>query len=216
MEKARRLLLAVAVTASAAAAMLPAGRAGAQTMPWPGDSPRQAPAPWPGQAPAGMSPAMGAPAMGAPGMGAPPMGGGGMGGPGMGGGGPPPCMADFVKMREETEKRGKAAKAASERKVGREEMCKYITSYADAEAKWVNFTEKNTQTSCGIPVQVANQLKQVHASTEQTKQRICAAGGPAGIPAGPSLHDALEATATTMETAKKGNGTFDTLINSVR
>jgi hypothetical protein len=156
-----------------------------------------------------MSPMMGAPS--------PPMGGGGMmGGPGMGppggGGGPPPCMADFVKLREEVEKRGKAAKAASERKVGREEMCKYITTFAEAEAKWVNFTEKNTQTSCGIPSQVATQLKQMHANTEQSKQRVCAAGGPAGMAAGPSLSDHLGMSR--VESSKPGNGTWDNLTGS--
>jgi hypothetical protein len=173
-------------------------------MPWPGDAQPQRQAPWPGSpAPAGM--------MGAP---PPPMGGGG--GPGMGGGGgPPPCMAEFVKMREEVEKRGKVAKAAGERKAGREEMCKLITSFTEAEGKWVKFVEVNTQTSCGIPAQVATQLKQMHANTEQTKQRICSAGGaPGGVPAGPSIHDALNLTQTTPDTAKKGNGTWDTIINS--
>jgi hypothetical protein len=97
--------------------------------------------------------------------------------------GQPPCMADFVKLREEVEKRGKAAKAASEHKASREEMCRLIMTFADVEGRWARFTEVNTQTSCGIPAQVANQLKQMHANTEQTRQRICSGGGgPAGLP----------------------------------
>jgi hypothetical protein len=138
-----------------------------------------------------------------------------MGGGGVTSGGQPPCMGEFVKLREEVEKRGKTAKAAGERKASREEMCKLITTFVEAEGKWVRFVEVNTQTSCGIPAQVATQLKQMHSNTEQTKQRICSAGGgPAGVPAGPSIHDALNLTQTTPDTAKKGNGTWDTIINS--
>jgi hypothetical protein len=207
MGTAHRLLLLIAV------AMLPAGHAAAQTVPWPGDAPKAgAAAPWPGSAPSpGMSPAMGAPSPGmSPMMGAPrPMGGVGGGG---GGGGMPPCMAEFAKLREDVQKKGMVAKAAGQRKVGREEMCKYITTYATAEAKWVKFTESGVQT-CGIPMQVVNQLKQVHANTEQTKEKICAAGPAA---AAPSLSDALGTSRLpTSETAKTGNGTLDTLTGSV-
>jgi hypothetical protein len=121
-------------------------------------------------------------------------------------------MAEFAKLREEVEKKGMAAKAAGQRKVGREEMCKYITTYATAEAKWVKFTESGVQ-SCGIPVQVANQLKQVHANTEQTREKICTAG-PAQV--APSLSDALGTSRLpTSETAKTGNGTLDTLTGTV-
>src|SRR5579872_5142216 len=128
----------------------------AATAPWPGGG-GAAPAPMPGTvAPPGMGP------MGAPSMGAPPQGG------------MPPCMGEFTKLREEVQKRAMAAKAASERKVAREEMCKHITEYSSAELKWVKFTEANVST-CGIPQQVAQQLKQVHVHTEQTRQKVCAA-----------------------------------------
>jgi hypothetical protein len=128
-----------------------------------------------------------------------------------GGGGMPPCMAEFAKLREDVEKKGMAAKAAGQRKVGREEMCKFITTYATAEAKWVKFTESGVQT-CGIPAQVANQLKQVHSNTEQTREKICAAGPAA---AAPSLSDALGTSRLpTSETGKTGNGTLDTLTGS--
>ncbi len=93
----------------------------------------------------------------------------------------PPCLAEFARLREEVEKKGMAAKAASRRKASREEMCRCVTSYADAETKWVAYTEAHVW-SCGIPAQVANQLKEVHANTEQTNQKICMAGPlqPAG------------------------------------
>src|SRR5262245_36170325 len=65
-----------------------------------------------------------------------------------GGGEMAPCMAEFSKLREDVQKLGLAAKAAGQRKVSRQEMCKHITAYSAAELKWVNYTEANVQ-SCG-------------------------------------------------------------------
>jgi hypothetical protein len=190
----------------AAAAILPACETAAQTLPWPTDRPRTAaPAPWPGSgAPAAAPTPAPAPAMspmGAPPPQASPFGGGGM----------PPCMAEFTKLREDVQKKGLAAKAAGQRKVSREEMCKQITTYSAAELKWVKYSEANVS-SCGIPVQVVQQLKQVHTHTEQTKEKICAAG-PSAAP--PSLSDALgTARLPTPETTKSGSGTLDTLTGN--
>ena len=183
-----------------AAMMLPACYAAAQTLPWPTDPPRAAgPAPWPGERAPPASPP--APAM-SPMMAPPPMASP------FGGGGMPPCMAEFTKLKGDVEKRGLAAKAASARKVSREEMCKHITGYSAAEVKWIKYTEANVQ-SCGIPAEVVTQLKQVHTGTEQTKEKICAAG-PSAAP--PSLSDALgTARLPTPETTKSGSGTLDTL-----
>jgi hypothetical protein len=133
---------------------------GAQIVRWPGDPPQPgaaAPSPaWPGEKGA-PSPMIGGPRPA-------PMNGG------------VPCLAEFARLRGEVEKKGMAAKAASQKKVAREEMCKHITSYAEAEAMWVKHTETNAQ-ACGIPIQIVDQLKQVRSNTEQTKQRICSAGG---------------------------------------
>lgn len=190
----QRLLLVIA------AIMLPACHAAAQTLPWPTDSPRAATqAPWPGDRtpPASSAPAPATSPMVAPPMASP-----------FGGGGAPPCMAEFARLREDVQKRGLAAKAAGQRKVSREEMCKHITDYSAAELKWVKYTEANVST-CGIPAEVAQQLKQVHSNTEQTKAKICAAG-PSAAP--PSLSDALGTSRLpTPETTKSGSGTLDTL-----
>ena len=124
----------------------------------------------------------------------------------------PPCMAEFSKLRDDVQNKGLAAKAAGQRKVSREEMCKYITTYSAAELKWVKYTEANVK-SCGIPAEVVSQLKQVHSNTEQTKEKICAAGPTAAGP--PSLSDALGTTRLpTPETTKSGSGTLDTLTGS--
>jgi aspartyl-tRNA synthetase len=122
-------------------------------------------------------------------------------------------MMEFTKLREEVQKRAQTAKAASERKASREEMCKHITSYSAAELKWLKFTETGTS-SCGIPKEVAQQLKQVHLNTEQTKEKICAVA-QAPPPQAPSLSDALGTTRLpTPETTKGGNGTLDTLTGN--
>ena len=124
----------------------------------------------------------------------------------------PPCMVEFAKLRDDVQKRGLAAKAAGQRKASREEMCKHITAFSAAELKWVKYTETNV-TSCGIPAEVVQQLKQVHTNTEQTKEKICAAGPAAAGP--PSLSDALGTTRLpTPETTKSGSGTLDTLTGS--
>jgi hypothetical protein len=122
-------------------------------------------------------------------------------------------MAEFTKMREEVEKKGMAAKQAGQKHASREEMCKLITGYAASEAKWVKFAEDGVG-KCGIPPQIATQLKQVHANTEQTKEKICTAG-PAGPAAAPSLHDALDLDRPRLDSTKTtGSGVFDTLTGS--
>lgn len=192
----QRLSLVIAV------AVLPASQAVAQTtLPWPTENPRPAaPAPWPGAGAPSAAPAMGAVVPPRPSQGSP-----------FDGGGMPPCMVEFGKLRDDVQKRGLAAKAAGERKVSREEMCKHITAYSAAELKWVKYSETNV-TTCGIPSEVVQQLKQVHGHTEQTKEKICAAGPSAGPP---SLSEALGTSRQpTPDTAKSGSGTFDTLTGS--
>lgn len=186
-------------------AVLPACQATAQTLPWPTDAPRPAAtAPWPAAGPPAASP-MPAPSMSPMGAGPPPQASP------LGGEGMPPCMAEFTKLRDDVQKKGLAAKAAGQRKVPREEMCKHITTYSAAELKWVKFVETNV-TACGIPAQVLTQLKDVHVHTEQTKEKICAAG-PVAAP--PSLADALGTTKLPApETTKGGNGTLDTLTGN--
>ena len=143
--------------------------------------------------------------MGAP-MGAPPQG--------MGGGGtPPPCVVEFGKMRDDVQKKGAAAKNASERKVAREEMCKMVTIYSDAEAKWVKFAETGVS-ACGIPVEIVNQLKQVHSRTSQARERICSAGPANPAMAAPSLSDALGTTSLPLDNKRAAGGTFDTLTGN--
>jgi len=189
------------------------------------------PAPLPGQsaAPANASPfppvngaapsaSVGAPST-FPSNGAAPVAGGGFGG------GPPPpsvgpsdaCMKNFVPLREETEKRGKMIKAASDRKATPDEACKLIGNYSKAEQKMISYVAANSA-KCGIPPQIGDQLRAAHKNTEAMQQKVCAVAAqrPTG-PAGPSLSEVLGSSAALPEASpvKKGGSTFDTLNGNV-
>ena len=126
------------------------------------------------------------------------------------------CMREFTANREEVEKRGIAAKTANEKHVPRDEMCKMVTIYANAESKWIKFSETN-MTKCGIPKEVVAQLKGVHVHTAQAQKALCAAGPTqAAAPAAPTLSDALGTTRLpSQDTEKrKPGGTMDTLTGN--
>jgi hypothetical protein len=186
------------------------------------------PAPLPGQGQVGTAndPAFppvngGAPAMSPfPSGGAAPITGGFSAAPPTqpGGGPSADCMKQFVPLREEAEKRGKLIKAASDRHAGPDEACKLIKNFAQAEVKMISYVEKNSA-KCGIPSQVADQLKGGHKNTEALETKVCtmAQQMQARGPAGPTLSDVLGSSAQLPEAtpAKKGGGTFDTLTGNV-
>jgi hypothetical protein len=187
------------------------------------------PAPLPGQAASSASPfppVNGAPSatIGSPSAfpsnGAAPLsgGGGGFSAPPPAAGASDACMKNFVPLREDAEKRGKLIKAASDRHATADEACKLIRSYGQAEAKMIKYVETNA-TKCGIPPQIAEQLKTGHKNTEQMQQKVCqvAQQAQARGPAGPSLSEVLGSSASVPEATptKKGGSTFDTLNGNV-
>jgi len=198
------------------------------------------PAPLPGQAAAASPPAndpafppvngsaptasIGAPASPFPSAGvAPVMGGAGGFGPPPGarppqGGPPDACMKAFIPLREDAEKKGKMIKAASDRHAMPDEACKLIGNYAAAETKMISYVDKNSE-KCGIPPQIADQLKAGHKGTESLKTKVCNAAEQMKTrgPAGPTLSDVLGTSSALPEAtvAKKGGSTFDTLNGNV-
>jgi hypothetical protein len=141
--------------------------------------------------------------------------------------GPPPqapsasadaCMKDFVPLREEAEKRGKLIKAASDRKAPPDEACKLIRNYGAAEMKMIKYVETNSA-KCGIPPQIADQLKSGHKNTEKMQTQVCNVAQQAANarPAGPSLSEVLGSSAALPEAqpVRKGGSTFDTLNGNV-
>ena len=154
-----------------------------------------------------------------PSTGAAPIAGGGMGAaPPPPSGGADACMKAFMPLREETEKRGKLIKAASDRKVGPDEACKLIKSFGQAETKMLKYVETNSA-KCGIPPQIAEQLRNGHKNTEKMQTQVCNAAQQvqAQRPAGPSLSEVLGSSAALPEAQamKKGGSTFDTLNGNV-
>ena len=129
-------------------------------------------------------------------------------------------MKGFVPLREEAEKRGKLIKAAGERKAPPDEACKLIGNYGQAEVKMIAYIDSHAA-KCGIPPQVAEQLKNGHKGTEGLQKRVCAAAQQQQQQqkmAAPSLSEALGSSAALPEasTAKRSGGsTFDTLNGNV-
>jgi hypothetical protein len=153
--------------------------------------------------------------------GAAPLAGAGFGpapAPATQGGPPQECMNEFIPLRSEAEKRGKLLKAASEKHASAQDACKLIKSYGIAESKMIAYVETHG-TKCGIPPQVADQLKNGHKNTENMTQKVCGVAQQAAArgPAGPSLSDMLGSSTAMPEATKnkKGGSTFDTLNGNV-
>jgi hypothetical protein len=128
------------------------------------------------------------------------------------------CMKGFVPLRDEAEKRGKLIKAASDRHAPPDEACKLIGNFAQAEIKMIKYVEGHAA-KCGIPPQIADQLKTGHKNTEMMQKKVCqvAQQQQQKGPAGPSLSEVLGSSAALPEvTAEKKRGsTFDTLNGNV-
>jgi len=187
-----------------------------QLQPWPGGPPQpQQPQAWPdsrqASAPAGVAPAsVGPPA-----------------GPSAMGFGPPaqqpgenPCMAEFTRLRGEVEAKGRVAKAVSQRKGSREDLCSAVGAIAAAQTRWVKFAVGRAS-SCGIPPDVIKQLKEGENHLFQLRKAICSGAPPpgAGPPPAPSLAEALSSTpyqssASDSTAPKKRGGVLDTLTGT--
>lgn len=130
------------------------------------------------------------------------------------------CMNDFVKLRQEAEKRGAAIQAAGKRKAPASEACKLITAFSASETKMINYVVTNSK-KCGIPGEIAEQLKKGHQNTTGMQKKVCdiASQQQQRGPGGPSLSDVLGSSSAAPEantSAKKyGGTTFDTLNGNV-
>jgi hypothetical protein len=125
-------------------------------------------------------------------------------------------MKEFMPLREEAERRGKLIKAASDRHATPDEACKLIGNFGQSEIKMIKFIESHA-TKCGIPPQVADQLKNGHKNTENMQKKVCAVAQQPRGPAAPSLSEVLGSAAAVpeMTASKKGGSTFDTLNGNV-
>jgi hypothetical protein len=83
------------------------------------------------------------------------------------------CVAEFVQLRSQVEKTGRAAKAGSDQRVSREELCRLVVAHAAVQTRWAGYAEKNVAT-CGIGEEIVVQLKSVQAQTSKILMRLCA------------------------------------------
>jgi hypothetical protein len=118
------------------------------------------------------SAAVGAPSA-FPSQGSAPVSGGFSGPPPQASGAADACMKGFVPLREEAERRGKMIKAASDRKAPPDEACKLIGNFGQAELKMIKYVETNSA-KCGIPPQIAEQLRTGHKNTDKMQTQVCA------------------------------------------
>jgi len=126
----------------------------------------------------------------------------------------PPCLKDFVALRDEAGKKRGAIEQASKKKVPPAVACRLFGDYAASEVKLIKFVTANTD-KCGMPKELLDTLTKGHAQTTQIRTRVCevAAAGPPK-PAGPRLSDVLSTPVPDSSNVKTGRGTFDTLSGS--
>ena len=126
------------------------------------------------------------------------------------------CAQDFTALRGATETKGKAIQAAAKRKAPPQELCPLFRAYAEAEAKMVQFLEKN-QAWCQVPPDAVKGSKTNHAKTLQVRTQVCRAAANPAVAAPPSA--GLSGLLTNIPGAAPppptgGTGVFDTLTGN--
>jgi hypothetical protein len=84
------------------------------------------------------------------------------------------CQTGYALLRGDAIEKGRLIREAHDRHATAEESCKMIGSYSAAEVRMIKYVEANAS-QCGIPTQVADQLKAGHKNTEGLLQQICTA-----------------------------------------
>lgn len=128
-----------------------------------------------------------------------------------------PCQADFTKLRDTLQARGKALQEAGKRKATAKELCSRIVGYANAEASMLNFLTKRAQ-ECGVPAEAAEGLKKSQVKTAELRTKVCsAANNPGPAPQSPStgLSGAISPNTGTIPETPLGGGIFDTLSGNI-
>ena len=125
----------------------------------------------------------------------------------------PPCMKDFVVLRDKAEKLAGEVMAAQKRKVPLSEACRLLTAFAVSQDKLLIFA-KTKQVSCGIPQQLIQNISTGHANVVKARTNVCNMAAQPQRPAGPSLSDALGGGIPDPSNIKTARGTFDPLTGT--
>lgn len=125
----------------------------------------------------------------------------------------PPCVKDFVKLRDDVEKKAGAIRAANDRKATPKEACQLFNVFISAQAKMLKYAVDNGAW-CGIPTQVVANLKAGLTKTSEIRTKVCQVAAAPVQQTGPTLSDALTSPVPNSSNIKTGRGTFDTLTGS--
>lgn len=128
-----------------------------------------------------------------------------------------PCQAEFTKLRDDIQSKGKALQEAGKRKATPKELCARINSYSAAEVNMLNFFTKKSS-ACGIPPDAAEGLKKNRVKTVELRTKICsAAANPGPGPQSPSagLSGAINQGTSAVPETPSGGGIFDTLSGNI-
>ena len=128
------------------------------------------------------------------GFGGPAPGGNPFGGPGPGGGnpfggpqqGPPPQCQQLITLRDQVQKDAGAISSANQHHATAEQACRLFKVFLATESKMISAIETNGPT-CGLPAEVATQVKQGHSKASQIAKQVCDAAR--GLPSGPYIRD---------------------------
>jgi hypothetical protein len=123
------------------------------------------------------------------------------------------CIKEFMQLRDDTQKKADAIRAAGERKAPPGEACPLFNAFSAAELKMIKYAADNS-VWCGIPAEVVQNLRKSHTQTTAIRTRVCQAAAAPARPAAPSLSDALTVPVPDSSNIKTGRGTFDTLTGT--
>jgi hypothetical protein len=125
----------------------------------------------------------------------------------------PPCLDEFIPLRQEVEKRFEAAKAGIDRRGSAAELCNLLTKFTQAEMQMIKYVRENGP-ACNFPPALLESAQASNAKSEGYRKQACtAAAAPAkpARPAAPTLSDALSPPVAGKDNTRTGRGTLDSL-----
>src|SRR5262249_18316971 len=84
----------------------------------------------------------------------------------------PACVKEFIALRDEIEKRGKAVQGGQKRKANVKEACGLLTALLHAQQN-VYQSAKTKGPSCGLPPQVKDQIADAIKQVTPARNKVC-------------------------------------------
>ena len=125
----------------------------------------------------------------------------------------PPCVDEFMQLRQEMEKRFEAAKAGIDRRGSAAELCNLLTKFTQAEVQMIKYVRENGP-ACSFPPNLLESVQASNVKSEGYRKQACTAAAAPAKPArpnAPTLSDALSPPVTGKDNTRTGRGTLDSL-----